>query len=83
MKLIAPTDGISRLGESRKRTSEVTERASDLGAPEGIRTPNLLIRRHRPMTRPGTIGVPLTVVDEPADLGAHPLAVVELQDLLE
>jgi hypothetical protein len=25
-------------------TSEVTERASELGAPEGIRTPNLLIR---------------------------------------
>jgi hypothetical protein len=25
------------------------------GAPEGIRTPNLLIRWHRPIVRPGTI----------------------------
>ena len=24
-----------------------------MSAPEGIRTPNLLIRRHRPMVRPG------------------------------
>jgi hypothetical protein len=29
-------------------------------APEGIRTPNLLIRRHGPMTRPGTIRVELS-----------------------
>ncbi len=40
MKLIAPTDGISRLGESRKRTSEVTERASLTWArPKGFEPP--------------------------------------------
>jgi len=37
-------------------------RDSHMCAPEGIRTPNLLIRRHRPITRPGAYEVYCRVV---------------------
>jgi hypothetical protein len=54
----------SGLIKCRQRTnggaSKMAESPSELRAPEGIRTPNLLIRRHRPMVRPGTIRVLLS-----------------------
>jgi hypothetical protein len=40
--------------------SKGAKSASELCASEGIRTPNLLIRRHRPMLRPGAIRVLLS-----------------------
>ena len=40
--------------------SYMAESTSELGAPEGIRTPNLLIRSYGPMVRSGTTLVALS-----------------------
>jgi hypothetical protein len=62
---VVPASGALAAGHSDGKCRQMTKRgaatmaesASELRAPEGIRTPNLLIRRHRPVLRPGTIRV--------------------------
>jgi hypothetical protein len=58
-RAVADADGYCRQ-RTNSAASTTTEGASELSAPEGIRTPNLLIRRHGPMVRPGAMRVPLS-----------------------
>ena len=58
-RAVADADGYCRQ-RTNSAASTTTEGTSELSAPEGIRTPNLLIRRHGPMVRPGATRVPLS-----------------------